>query len=291
MIIETWLIYTLIVLILAWLLAFFNKVIVEEKYDRNLSIFIFFVTVFFISLFWLLLSWGWEISWWIIWYWVVWAIIDYFFLKARFMALDWVSSSVFFINYRLFSSSALLLIGVFIFGDAITLNELIWFLTGFIIFGLLFEKQKTKNLNYRKWLLGLAICIVTITLLHVWLKFIGSIVVASNDILFYLSMLYVSYSAMWIPITYFAHRESINLKQNNIKSIVWINVLQWFIWIFYTGFLLQTYWLANIGIIYKILSYSIFIPIIWSIIFYHEKLNTKKIIAFILTMISLWFFI
>jgi uncharacterized protein (DUF486 family) len=47
----------------------------------------------------------------------------------------------------------------------------------------------------------------------------------------------------------------------------------------------------DIAIVYKIVSYSLFLPIIFSITYYKEPLTPKKIIAFILTVVSIWLFI
>ena len=48
---------------------------------------------------------------------------------------------------------------------------------------------------------------------------------------------------------------------------------------------------GNLAVVYKIISYSIFITIFLSMIFYKEKINLRKIIAFILTIVSIWFFL
>ncbi|MCD5380450.1 hypothetical protein LR004_00850, partial [Candidatus Gracilibacteria bacterium] len=48
---------------------------------------------------------------------------------------------------------------------------------------------------------------------------------------------------------------------------------------------------GDLAIVYKILSYSLFIPIILSVIVYKEKIGIRQIIAFILTVISILLFI
>ena len=48
---------------------------------------------------------------------------------------------------------------------------------------------------------------------------------------------------------------------------------------------------GSLSIVYKIISYSIFIPILLSVIFYKEKITIRKTFAFALTIISLWFFL
>ena len=51
------------------------------------------------------------------------------------------------------------------------------------------------------------------------------------------------------------------------------------------------YYGGNVAIVYKIISYSLFIPIILSIIFYKEKVTPKKMIAFLLTILSIALFL
>ena len=48
---------------------------------------------------------------------------------------------------------------------------------------------------------------------------------------------------------------------------------------------------ANLVIYAKISSYSMFVPIILAIIIYKEKVTIKKLVAFILTIISLGLFL
>jgi hypothetical protein len=47
----------------------------------------------------------------------------------------------------------------------------------------------------------------------------------------------------------------------------------------------------DLAIVYKIISYSLFIPIILSIIFYKEPITPKKLLAFGLTVLSILLFI
>jgi uncharacterized membrane protein len=47
----------------------------------------------------------------------------------------------------------------------------------------------------------------------------------------------------------------------------------------------------DVAIVYKIISYSLFIPIILSVIFYKEKITVKKWVAFLLTIVSILLFV
>ena len=87
------------------------------------------------------------------------------------------------------------------------------------------------------------------------------------------------------------NKKKISFKDKNFSDIIKLNILHALLFFFYIYFLFNTYYLADLGIAYKIQSYSIFIPIFLSIIIYDEKINTKKLVAFLLTILSLWFFI
>jgi drug/metabolite transporter (DMT)-like permease len=56
-------------------------------------------------------------------------------------------------------------------------------------------------------------------------------------------------------------------------------------------FLYALFLWADLWIAYKIQSYSIFVPIIFSVIFYEERITRKKLLAIVLATVSLWFFI
>lgn len=62
------------------------------------------------------------------------------------------------------------------------------------------------------------------------------------------------------------------------------------LYFFYFVMLMNVYRNGDLGISYKIQSYSPFIPIILSAFIYKEKISKKKKIALILVAISLWFF-
>ncbi len=291
MIIENWFILSLIVTLIAGITAFINKIIVEEEYDRNISILTFFITIFCISVWILMLSDTEQISLLILWYGLLWGIADYIFMKCRFIALSGISSSLFFVNYRLFSSAILLLVWILIFWDQITAWEYIGFFVWFLVFWLLFEAEKVKNLDYKKGMIFLLICIVMIVFLQSWFKFIGKEVHNMINFWFHFSILLIPYSITWFILTYIKNHRKIDFSGKNIKKNIIINICHGILWMSYILYLMKAYFLADLWIVYKIHSYSLFIPIFLSMIFYHEKLTYKKIIAFILTMISLWFFL
>ena len=78
--------------------------------------------------------------------------------------------------------------------------------------------------------------------------------------------------------------------KKDLKSIFLINIVQAAIYFFYFVMLMKVYRLGDLGISYKIQSYSPFIPIVLAAIVYKEKISFKKKIALVLVAISLWFF-
>ena len=291
MIIETWFISVLIATLLIWVAGFINKVIVEEKYDRNISILTVFITTFVISIGMLLFSDVQKISLWVLAYWIFWGVADYALFKARFISLTWISSSLFFINQRLFSSSVLLVVGIFLFWDIVTIYELLWFITGFIVFWLLFEKEKVKNADYKRGIIYLIVCIFLAIFIHAGFKFTTDIIYSLSWFLFHFWILICSYSITWFLLTYIKNFSKLSLNINNLRKVIILNICYWILWFIYIIFIMKAYSLSDLWIVYKIQSYALFIPIFLSILFYDEQLTPKKIIAFILTMISLWFFI
>lgn len=78
---------------------------------------------------------------------------------------------------------------------------------------------------------------------------------------------------------------------NTVKSILPYALVTTMLFLLQFGYVFpKIYLLWPLSISYKILSYSLAVPIILSIIFNKEELTRKKIIAFSLTTISLLFF-
>ena len=213
----------------------------------------------------------------------------FFVLNTRIKALKYISSSIYFINYRIFSSILLISIGFLIFSEEFTILYLYGFLLGFIVFYLLHDKdgdvsKEKKDLN--KGIKLLFIGIICISIVQTLSKFS-----AVEDLNIFSIMFFQG--VFGILLTLFFNRKKIkeNLKMiPNIKDhllFAGAGVLN-FLSIF---FIFLAFMEGSLSIVYKIISYSIFIPILLSVIFYKEKITTRKTFAFVLTIISLWFFL
>ena len=75
------------------------------------------------------------------------------------------------------------------------------------------------------------------------------------------------------------------------KQIIGISILLGLLNFIYHMFLFNAYFLGSLGISYKIMSFSPFIAIILSYIFYKEKISIRQYIGIFLAIISIILFI
>lgn len=211
-------------------------------------------------------------------------------LRCRLKSLCYLTSSTYFINYRIFSSIFLIISGQLFFGEFISVREYMWVLLGFLIFFLLIEKkqqQETKQDMYKGYVY-LWISAVLITLL--W-------VIQKNFILHNASSIsYIFYGWFFGILLLLLTKH----KTETVKSIFYITNKRHILFLIFASIVFTLWIILNllalrhgwdVAIVYKIISYSLFVPIIGSIIFYKETVTFKKIIAFILTIASIGLFI
>ena len=287
---HNWLIFNILSSFCVGLFSFFNKVTIERKHNENLTLLFLYGNQIWIA-FMLVLFFGnhsfnsktFFLA----------TIASLFLLivyKSRFIALKNIDSSTYFTNFRIISSTLLLFIGYLFFNDTLSFREIFGFALGIGIFFLLFEKQKhASNRHYKKSILALLTSIIFITFFGTILKIVSLGEINFFNFIFYESI--VSLSIMLIlgrkKISSGLFRKNILLKEtfklSLFQAILQILIAPLFLYALYLG--------ADLGIAYKIQSYSIFIPIILSIIIYKERFTKKKIIALILTIISIQFFL
>lgn len=213
--------------------------------------------------------------------------VNTLFLQYRFKALKHLSSATYFINFRVISSILLLFIGMLFFSETITVKEQFWIFIWFFTFYLLLEKKEKwqKQKYLKKWILYLFYSIIFTSLVQV----MGKYFIINSD---HLSSLLFFEWLFWVVGLimmngYKKIKEDFRVKDlNNHMFLLLAGII--YTWAIYCNMLAFKEW--DLAIVYKIISYSLFIPIILSVIFYKEKVTPKKILAFILTVISIWFF-
>jgi len=279
-----WFINTLLVTLSIGIVAFVNKIFAQRKYDQKFSAMVLYGIMFLISLGYFLIYPSGHLTLSDIFLVSLFGISVYTYSLIMMTALRYLSTSTYFISVRLISSFTLLFIGIFFFGDHISLNSWLGFSLGVVAIALLFEREeKQKTSNYSKGLLLLLIGTISVIFGHTLYKnFSSRIDIAPIFLL-------ISFLSAFITSLLFGVK---TIKNNKLyfKEILKLNSAQAVLYFIYFVLLFKTYRLGALGISYKIQSYSPFIPIILSAIIYKEKISTKKKIALVLVAISLWFF-
>jgi len=283
-----WILYSLWGLLVLGLWDFIKKVIIQRW--ANKEVFLFVCFLFYLLFLWInfFINWNFnftqnEIKSAII-IWLFDSMIPLWVLTA-FKYLD-ISFALIFM--RIISSVVILFIWMQILWDNLNIANIIWFIMWIIaIYLLSWFKLSEKHKISRKWIIALVITTIAIIWSHSYFKYVVSDINIDN---FMILKFLVSFITITIYMLIRWKFSEFNKKQ--IK-LVWPLAL--ITWIIFTAQFL--YFLPNIylnwplSLSYKILSYSLIVPIVLSIIFYKDKITKKKIIAFILTLISLGLFI
>lgn len=209
-------------------------------------------------------------------------------IRTRLQSLKYLSSSSYFINYRIISSIWLLLIGLFFFTEHISLKEILGIIVWFVVFYLLIEKKDTKESvwDVKKGFFYLFLGTIGVALLQTAAK---NFAIGDYDVL---SLIFFQ----WVYGVIFSY---VFQRGENLKEVLYVRSWRGRMFLFAAGFLFALSTVVNnialqwwdLAIVYKIISYSLFIPIILSIIIYKEQVWVKKLIAFVLTLISIFLFI
>ena len=285
--IPIWFIYSILACLSIGFYAFFTQVQAKSKYDD--FYFYFFTYFFFIILFpYLIFK---KVNFFnleIILLSFIFVFLLFFILKTRFVSLKYIASSTYFINYRIFSSILLLVSGIIFFSEEITINDYFGIFIGFIVFYLLLEKEDKKGSleDLKKGILFLFFGIMLLVTLQTLFKYITINSYNISLILFYEGI-------FGLIILFISKRKNLKKLLRIIpdKKYISILIVSGIMNLISIYFNFLAYIEGNLAVVYKIISYSIFITIFLSMIFYKEKVNLRKTIAFILTIISIWFFL
>lgn len=285
---KLWIFYALGWFLALWLWDFIKKMVVSKGWNKEVFLilsFILYIIIFGINV---LINWNYQFesnllqSALIIW------ILDFCISLWMLTALKYLEVSFAFISIRLVTSFLILFIWIYILWDILNIYNIIWFALWIIAIFLLswfnfFERHKI----HKKWLLAMIITIISITLSNSYFKYIVWSINIDN---FMLIKTFVSFLCIILYMT--VRKKFNNFNKIQIQKIAPYLIITSLLSVtFYLIFLPNMYLLWPLSLWYKILSYSLIIPLILSIIIFKEKVNTVKIIAFILTFISIFLFI
>ena len=288
---ELWMLYSLGNMFFLWIGWFLQKIEVERKLSKNSYIVYAHIWIIVWTLLYaFLINHKFVFDWILVTYAIGLSSIYVIVFRYRLKSLDYITSASYFINYRIFSSILLVLFWQLLYWESITWKEYLWIFIWFIIFYLLIEKKKISDQkkDMWKWYIYLWIWIIWVSI--IWLlqkKFI----LLELDFITYILCAWIN--GTLLPLLLKEKSETLKniffIKENKDKLLLFIAA---FIAPFNTFFMLlaiDAWW--DIAIVYKIISYSLFIPVILSVIIYKESVTWRKLLAFILTIASIGLFV
>ena len=203
-------------------------------------------------------------------------------------SLKYLNVSFAFVTIRIISSFAILFIGLFILWDSLTLYNILWFLLGAFAIFLLSGFTFGQKLNlHPKGIIALCIAVVCIVFWNSYYKYM----VDGVQIHDYVALQF-SVSAMCIILYMIGRRKTSQITLKEVQKVVPYSLITaWIFFLFFLYVLPNIYLLGPLSLGYKMISYSLIVPIILSIIFLWESVNKTKIFAFWLTIISIFLFL
>lgn len=203
-------------------------------------------------------------------------------------AFQYLDRSFALVTLRITSSFLVLFVGLFILWDQLSVFNILgffmWAVAIFLLSGYKFGKWLKLH---PKGIIGLAVAMVCIVLSNSYFKYVVGDVDINN---FMLIQFFVSF--LWI-ILYMVVRKKFRFMSRQQTKIV-LPYAFYSALVFIPQFLIflpNIYLLGPLSLGYKMLSYSLIVPIILSIIFLKEPVNTTRIIAFVLTIVSIFLFL
>lgn len=284
---ELWFIYALLSTVGAGIFTFFFKVAAEQKLQGNcLTGVYFFFSVCGATLLWVANGAGVE-QLGIVWFYAAAAGILFSLLYvAQIKAFSYIDSTIFLPLYKLVGPLLVVLSATVILGEQLGAWQ--WFGVGLslVVPLLLLQKQEqSRQRNLRMGLLlvvGSALCVAVATSFQ-------KVAMDAGVSVFLFIMIQNSFGL--------ATNVVIGLVRRNITMAHWRD-RRYLYYGFFLGMLqvcffalgLLGFAAGKLALVYSIMSLYIVIPIALSVYVYHEHINTRKVIAIVLSVVALVFF-
>ncbi len=281
---ELRILYAILSGLFAWFASFLTKISAEKNYNSFLYTWYSFLSAAFFAFIFYLFSWVYldNFVFLLIIGLIMW-IAYTMNIVSRVKSLKNISATLYFPIYKVISTIFVFIVWIYFYANVIKTNEIIWVVLWlFVPIILINEKENLKHKNMKK---GLIMCTISIV-------FAVIVVTMSKIVNFYeLNMFFYIFTWMllWGVLSLLQYNNKHKINNNSINKIKRISILNWFSIVVWTIFFVKALsW--NLWVVYTINSFSILIPIILSVIFYKDNLDIRKIIAIVLTILSMLFF-
>ncbi len=235
-------------------------------------------------------DWGFSLGWQALWILALLSILagaQFFNTRVRAEVLKYLSSSEYFVSARILMTAVLTGFGILVFREAISTAQFVWLVIGSCGIILLFEED-TRLQHSRNWARAVYLLILSVILgaiIQISAKYISLASDQIGLILFYEGLMLIVFLGIFyknkMP---FVVKNLFGWRELAIAMLFGVSI--------YGAAVFNFLAFAShgpVGIVSKIIWYSLFIPIILSMIFYHEKLTLRKWIALILTIVSIYY--
>ena len=283
-----WIFYALGGMLAAGLMDFNKKMVLVRWYNADtylLTTSILFCVIFCTYAFFYGEN---NLSWELIFQWSIYGLTNFLTPLWMITAYKYTSISFSLVSIRLLASFFLLLVGMFYMWDDISIYNIIGFIFWmWAIFLLSWWKKWGMNNIHIKWYLAIILAICSIVFGHSFLKYVvGDIDIPNFMAIQTLAGLFF----LWVYLL--LRRKIYNIHFREMLSVSKYSLVPVILFPIFLLYLLPNLYLQGpLSLGYKILSYSIIVPIILSIIFLGEEINRTRIIAFGLTIASIFLFL
>lgn len=288
---EIWLTYALTAAFLSGMANFSQKIAVERGVDALWLVFAngFFMT--FLSLLYVLFSGasfylGQSMVFILVILFVI-AGSQFFNTRVRAEVLKYLSASEYFVSARILTTVVLTFCWIVFFSESLSTSQFIGLIIWSLGIILLFEED-TRLQHSRKWFRALYLLFLSVFLAST-IQIGGKYATLETGNI----ALMLFYEGIFMLVFFLI------FYRKKIPTMIWQGLSKKHMMIsLFFGFSIYVAAVCNflafkynwpVGIVSKIMGYSLFIPIILSMIFFHEKFSIKKWIAFILTVISIYY--
>lgn len=285
---NLWIFYSLGWLITLGLWDYMKKLILSKGINKEVFLlvcFTLYVPVFWINM---LINGTWDIDAYTLKNGIIFGLTNTLAPIFVLISLKYLDTAFSLVSIRVLSSFFVLFIGTQIIWDQLSIIDYIWFFLWvtavFLLSG--FEFWKKYNLHW-KWIVWTIIAMIWIIFWHSYFKYIVPNINVHD-------FMPVQFTTTFFGILFYVLVRW-KLKDVNISEIKFslpyagITVITFALYFLY--FLPNIYLNGTLSLWYKMLSYSLIVPIALSIIFLWDTLSKKRIIAFILTIISIFLFL
>jgi len=285
---NSWILYALAALLFSWMGWFMKKLALAKWLNKEvylLACFVIYVPVFTINM---LLQWDRNFSDSLLFSWVIMGFLNFLIPLWTLTSLKYLEVWFALVTTRITSSVILLIIGVFMLGDQLSLYNYIGFVVGAsAIFLLSGFKPWQKTQLPIKWVIAVIWTIIAVALSHAYFKYIVAdinihdFVFLQFVVTFLCIILYMTLRRKFHHVTVASIRKTFLFSFSNVV-----------VYVVYVLYLLpNVYLLGPLSLGYKILSYSVIVPVILSWIFLWESMTKTKLFALWLTVVSIFLFL